>query len=180
MFTYCRCWQVGLKGHTQPCDPEFPQWVGRGYFKIVFAPSWQSVPQAWHLARKPVPLGTAAEQHSKQRVPESSCCPVPTWAHAHPTAGEWQGYEQWEPVSHEVRPDGVSTAGGNWNHCWFPVLPCMIWTFLCFKVNFYFSKVIGINNFRKSVYTLQWEIGTAFLTFMLRRVFFLLSSPLLF
>lgn len=71
---------------------EFPQWVGRGYFKIVFAPSWQSVPQAWHLARKPVPLGTAVEQHCKQRVPESSCCPLPTWAHAHPTAGEWQGY----------------------------------------------------------------------------------------
>jgi hypothetical protein len=163
VFTYCRSWQVELKGLTQLCDPEFPPRVGRGYFKIVFAPSWHSVPQAWHLARKLVPLGTAVKQHRKQRVPENSCCPLPTWACAHPTEGEWQDYGTmgayesrgktgWsfssKAPSSRRRSWRRPLTGGNWNNRWFPVLPCMVWTFYPFRSTFIFSKAIAINIFR--------------------------------
>lgn len=43
--------------------------------------------------------------------------------------------EQWEPVSHEVRPDGVSPAGGNWNKLLVPSLALYDLDFL-----FYFLK----------------------------------------
>lgn len=69
------------------------------------------MPDTWSLARKPVFLGMGVEQCSKQRVQESSFCPLPTSAHTHPCGGRAVGVrKQWEPMSHgdNARQDNVS------------------------------------------------------------------------
>lgn len=110
MFTYCRCWQVGLKGLTQPCDLEFPQWVGRGYFKIVLLllgtpcpkpDTWQGNLYLWGQ------LWSSTANKGYQTVPPA---PFPP-GHTHiPQRESGRAVEQWKTVSHEVRPDGVSPA----------------------------------------------------------------------
>lgn len=83
---------VDLVGPAQTHYSEFPQWEGRGYFKIVFSPSWHPVPpNTWSLARKPIPLRMGVGRAVNKEPEKVSSVPTPHISSHIAMVGEWQG-----------------------------------------------------------------------------------------